>query len=85
MPNNLKKIMRGKSIMGLDFSKFEDSEEEEIPELVDAESENYDKNYFEEKTFKKASKRSGQGQGNGRKSKRASKGSKKTRKQVRFS
>ena len=71
MPNNLRKKMRGKSIMGLDFSKFDDSDEEEIPELVDSEEK-----IIEEKPFKKASKRG--------KSKRQVKSGKKTRKQVRF-
>ena len=72
MPNNLRKKMRGKSIMGLDFSKFDDSDDEETPELVESEEK-----IVEEKPVKKTSKR-------GCKSKRQVKGGKKTRKQVRF-
>ena len=71
--------MRGKSIMGLDFSKFDDSEEEEIPELVKAE--NDDQDFFEDRPSKKASRKS---VGNVKKSKRVGKAGKKTRKQVRF-
>jgi hypothetical protein len=73
MPNNLGKKMRGKSIMGLDFSKYDDSDEE-VPELVKADYENEE--FIEEKPIKK-------GRG---KSKRNAKGAKKakTRKQVRF-
>jgi hypothetical protein len=72
MPNNLNKKMNRKSIMGLDFSKFDDNEEEEeIPELV----ENNDEEQIA--PVKKPKK-------SGRKSKRVSKGVKKTRKQVRF-
>jgi len=78
MPNNFGKKMRGKSIMGLDFSKYDDSEEE-VPELVEVDYENDD--FVEEKPIKRSrSKASG-------KSKRNMKGVKKsrTKKQVRFS
>jgi hypothetical protein len=73
MPNNLNKKIHRNSIMGLDFSKFDDNDEEEeqIPELVET---------IDEEIIlpvKKARK-------SGRKSKRVSKTTKKTRKQVRF-
>ncbi len=86
MPNNQRKKMNEKSIMGLDFSKFGDSNEEEIPELVrnenEYENENENEEFIEEKPIRRARKSTG----NGRKSKRFVKnGRKGTRKQVRFS
>lgn len=80
MPNNQGKKMNEKSIMGLDFSKFGDSDEEEIPELVRNEDENEE--IIEERPIRRVRKSTG----NGRKSKRFVKsGRKGTRKQVRFS
>jgi transcription termination factor NusB len=77
MPNNRGKKMSTNSIMGLDFSKLDDSEEE-VPELVE--------NQQEEEEYVPIAKKSRRaaGTGNGRKSKRQVKVNKKTRKSVRF-
>lgn len=78
MPNIRGKKMDTKSIMGLDFSKFDDSDEE-TPELVENEQEQEEEYVPVAKKSRKAA-----GSGNGRKSKRQVKGNKKTRKSVRF-
>jgi transcription termination factor NusB len=76
MPNNSQKKMNRKSIMGLDFSKYDDSDEE-IPELVENEEVEVEENYIAPKRVRKTNV-------NARKSKRQTKTNKKTRKQVRF-
>ena len=77
MPNNLIKKMTRKSIMGLDFSKYDDSDEE-IPEVVENEEVSFEEDYVPPKKSRKSSTAAV------RKGKKQTKSSKKTRKQVRF-
>jgi hypothetical protein len=77
MPNNRGKKMNKHFIMGVDFSKHNDSDDEEIPELIKHETEEI----FEKPIAKKGRKSSG----NGRKSKKHQRGGNKTKKHVRFS
>ena len=80
MPNNQRKKMRVNFIMGMNFSLFDDSEEEEMPELIEYDNDNED--FIDEKSIKRNKRTTS----NGRKSKKIIKGGKKgTRRQVRFS
>jgi len=79
MPNNLQKKMNTQFIMGLDFSKYDD-EEEETPESFENGGSEYElEDNYVAPPSKKVKKIN-----NARKSKRQTKSSKKTRKQVRF-